>query len=225
MKLIFSHVLAASFWSQPLWAVSNDSDILEMAALFEFPCRTLEIPKPLVLAIAEVESGLRPWTLNIAGRSFHFDSKVEALLKAQEARAAGRSFDVGLMQVNDWWLRKYGLSLEAALDPSANIYLGGWILKQELDRHGGDVRAAVGAYHSPNPVRASRYAQRVLSIAQGDPPAASASRKNTVTRRQSSPSQAAAAPLLVASKHTTLAQGQSMKVAVPAAHNSMKVKA
>jgi len=147
----------------PAWGEVVASDLPPVVALFEAPSLELAIPQPLALAIAGVESGLRPWVLNIEGQPFRFDSKEEALAKAREAWAAGQSFDVGLMQVNSWWLQRYDIFLEAALDPLANIYFGGWILKQEIDRHGGDLRAAIGAYHSPNPARASHYADQVMA--------------------------------------------------------------
>jgi hypothetical protein len=207
--------LATVIWNQPLWAAPKGADASEMAALFEVPCRELGIPRPLALAIAKVESGLHPWSLNIEGQSFRFGSKAATLLKAEEARTAGRSFDTGLMQINDWWLKKYGLSPETVLDPLANIYLGGWILKQELARHGGDVRAAVGAYHSPHPARADRYAQQVLRAVHGDSPQPAVPR--------TAPDQTAASPLLVTSARKTLAQSHSMKAAATAAHDSMKV--
>ena len=78
----------------------------------------------------------------------------------------------GLMQVNSWWLKRYEIPLEAALDPLANIYLGGWILKREIARH-KDLRAAVGAYHSPNPDKARRYANVVLAALERGPVKAS----------------------------------------------------
>jgi len=79
---------------------------------------------------------------------------------AKQADAEGRSFDSGIMQVNNFWLKKYGIPLEAAFDPLANIYLGSWILKQEIDRH-GQTWGAVGAYHSPNEARGGKYAEMV----------------------------------------------------------------
>lgn len=222
MKFIFTFFLTVAFWCQPLWAAPNGSDSSEMAALFDLPCRVLDIPQPVALAIAKVESDFQPWALNIEGRSFRFASREEVLSKAKEARAAGRSFDIGLMQVNDWWLRKYGLSLEAALDPLANIYLGGWILKQELERHGGETWAAVGAYHSPNPVRANRYAAMVFSAVKNKPlnQAAPPPKPVAGNRTVSHP----AAAMRITFRQKILAQGQGLKASAAAAVNSMKVK-
>lgn len=54
------------------------------------------------------------------------------------------------------------------LDPLANIYLGCWILKNEISRH-STLREAIGAYHSPNPVKADRYAVQVLAALNRGP--------------------------------------------------------
>ena len=149
---------------QPLYA---ESDMPPFMEFFESTAGELDVPLSVVLAIGRVESGLNPWTLNIEGRSYCFVSKGEALGKAAEANVAGRSFDVGIMQINRWWLDRYGISLEAAFDPLANIYLGCWVFKQELVRH-KNLRAAIGAYHSPDPLRANRYANQVMkALARG----------------------------------------------------------
>lgn len=121
-----------------------------------------QVPQAWLEAIAEVESGGRPWSLNAAGRSFYFDSREDALSAAQKALTGGKSFDAGLMQVNNFWLKKYSLDLETAFDPLANIYLGGFILRQEIDRLGLNAKA-IGAYHSPDPDQARVYADKVLA--------------------------------------------------------------
>lgn len=152
---------------QPLYAESDSSAAVPFMEFFESTSRELDIPVSVVLAIARVESEIKPWTLNVEGQSFRFTSKSEALEKAMEARRDGLSFDVGIMQINSWWLDRYDIPPEAAFDPLANIYLGCWIFKQELVRH-KDLRTAIGAYHSPNPLRASRYADQVMkALARG----------------------------------------------------------
>lgn len=127
-----------------------------------------QIPTSWAVAIAKTESGLKPWALNIEGESFFFESKDEALEAAQVALDAGKSFDCGLMQVNSFWLKKYNIPLDAIFDPLANIYMGGFILKEEIKRHGLNARA-IGAYHSPNEDRARAYANMVLSLLEQGP--------------------------------------------------------
>ncbi len=124
------------------------------------PCALFQVPRPLALAIARVESGGHPLVLNIAGRDVTANSREEAAALAARAMAAGRSVDIGLMQINDWWLRRLGISPAAVLDPANNVLLGLWILHQETRRH-GRTWAAVGAYHSPRSHRQAAYARRV----------------------------------------------------------------
>jgi hypothetical protein len=138
--------------------------------LFAEPAFVLGVPERLLKAISRVESGIRPWTLNIDGRGVFFDSKVEAVSAARVAMLEGSSVDFGLMQVNSFWLRKYGLSPEAVLDPLANVYFGAWILSEEYRRL-GDMRRAVGSYHSPDRERSDRYASIVLAALRNDAPA------------------------------------------------------
>jgi len=177
-----------------------------VAELFAAPCLELGIPCPLTMAIARVESGLHPWSLNIEGRSFKFKTREAALAKARQAFSADRSFDVGLMQVNSWWLKRYGIPLEAALDPLANIYLGGWILKKEIARH-KDLRSAVGAYHSPNPDKARRYANVVLAALERGP--VKASGKTPKAKNAVSQTRKPAAPLVFDNSPMKVKSGRS----------------
>jgi len=154
-RLLVALVLAGSVVTAPARA-----EQIPFAPMFKEAAHAWGVPAAWTQAIAHVESGLSPWALNIEGKGYRFDSKEKALAKAKEAEAEGRSFDSGVMQVNNFWLKKYGIPLEAALDPLANIYLGSWILKQEIARH-GESWNAVGAYHSPNEDRSRRYAEMV----------------------------------------------------------------
>lgn len=168
MKLFIYILLFILFLLHPVQGECAEASFTNVEEIFDRPCLEMNVPKPLAMAIAQVESGLRPWVLNVEGRSFRFDSKAEALAKARQAKASGRSFDVGIMQVNNWWLDRYDISLEAALDPLANIYLGCWILKNEISRH-PTLRGAIGAYHSPVPAKAERYAAQVLAALNDGP--------------------------------------------------------
>lgn len=169
-------------------------------SMFAEAAQTWDVPVDLTKAIAKVESGLSPWALNIEGQSIQSSSKDEALAKAREADAAGRSFDVGPMQVNNFWLKKYGIPLEAAFDPLANIYLGSWILKKELEQR-GNTWTAVGAYHSPNEKRSREYVERVkAALAKG--PVAEKSKKQISPARTSKTS-VAVTPLIMSPQSDT----------------------
>lgn len=136
----------------------------ELEPLFDAPCARYQVPKVLALAIARQESGCHPWILNISGRDVRPRSKGEALRYAQWAMRAGRSFDVGIMQVNSYWIRKHGWPLEQVLEPANNVKIGVWILAQEIQRHGLNWKA-VAYYHTPlhrNPERGRAYARAVV---------------------------------------------------------------
>lgn len=131
--------------------------------LFDAPCAHYQVPKALALAIARTESGCQPWVLNIGGRDVRPSSKEKALRLAQAAMQSGRSFDVGLMQINAYWIRKYHWPLEQVLEPATNVKIGVWILAQEIRRYGLNWKA-VASYHTPlhrNPERGRAYARTV----------------------------------------------------------------
>lgn len=168
--LVFSPagVFAASMAKKQI--TNKKTSILEFeskkdpfAPMFKEVAQHWDIPQEWTEAIAQAESRRHPWTLNIEGKGFYFETKDAALTAAQNALESGKSFDCGIMQVNSFWLKKYNIPLEAVFDPLANIYLGGFILKGEIKRHGFNSKA-IGAYHSPNPDKARNYANIILGL-------------------------------------------------------------
>jgi hypothetical protein len=136
-----------------------------MESFFDEHCARYGVPKYLALAVARQESGMHPWIINVSGRDIRPSNGLEALSVATAALKAGRSFDVGIMQVNVYWLKEYNIPLSLALYPRTNIQLGVWILAQEIRKHGLTWKA-VANYHTPlhrNPERGRNYAASVLS--------------------------------------------------------------
>ncbi len=131
-----------------------------LQALFARPCRLFSIPPVLALAIASVESDLNPRCVTINGKEYRPKTDREAVLLAQRAIAQGASVDLGLMQVNSWWLKELKLSPAAVLAPKNNVFLGLWILHQEMKRCGAGWKA-VGAYHSKKEARQRVYIAKV----------------------------------------------------------------
>ena len=135
--------------------------------------RTSGVPDRLMQAIGIVESGRPderggisawPWTINVEGAGYVFNTKQEAIAAVNEHRARGaRSIDVGCMQVN---LIHHGdafASLEQAFDPVANArYAAGFLLRL-LAQTGSWPRAAAG-YHSMTPDVGTDYARKVLAV-------------------------------------------------------------
>lgn len=130
------------------------------ADVFDAPCSRYRVPKRLVIAIAKTESGLDPWCVSVAGKDYRPGSRAGALAIIHQAQARGLSHDIGLMQVNNWWLKHLRIPPEVALEPHNNAMLGVWILANEIQRYGYNW-TAVGAYHSPTPSRQRMYAQVV----------------------------------------------------------------
>lgn len=123
------------------------------------------VPKTLLVAIANQESSLKPWCLNIAGKDVYGANRAEAVTLGEQALRAGKSFDTGLMQVNSYWLKKYNLRVKDIIDPRTNVLLGAWILAKEIKKYGLTWRA-IANYHTPvqkNPKRGMEYARMVLS--------------------------------------------------------------
>lgn len=100
-----------------------------LSACFKAAGQRYGMAPALLRAIARVESGLDAAATNTN---------------------ADGSTDIGLMQINSWWLpvlRPYGIGPQALLDPCLNIDVGAWILAGDIRRFGYGWRA-VGAYHA-----------------------------------------------------------------------------
>ena len=128
--------------------------------LSTLPVRAEQAPHGLLDAIAIQESGKNPFVVNVAGKDYYPASREEAAQIIRQAQAAGKSFDVGLFQINSWWIERYRLAPESLLDPETNRQWGMFILSQEIARHGLNWKA-VGKYHSPDMERGRRYAWKI----------------------------------------------------------------
>lgn len=116
-----------------------------------------EPPPCLVKAIARQESGLDPLAVNVAGKSYYPATREEAERIIRKAIVSGKSFDIGKMQINSWWMERFAIDPLSLLDPDLNEAWGKWILAEEIARHGLNWQA-VGKFHSPDPERGRRYA-------------------------------------------------------------------
>lgn len=132
------------------------------------------IPHTVFYAMALTESGKQvelvddyrpwPWTLNVAGRGYFYDSRVAAWQALTALLERGkRSIDIGLMQVN-WRYHHQRLGTAwRALDPYHNLRVGARIL-QDCYMNERDWWASVGCYHAPaDPQRARQYRRRVAA--------------------------------------------------------------
>lgn len=98
----------------------------------------------MLYAIAKTESGLNPRAINRSNRN--------------------GSEDVGMMQINSFWLpklEKFGISRSHLFHPCVSLDVAGWILSQNMQRH-GNTWTAVGAYNAASPEKRVAYARKVL---------------------------------------------------------------
>ena len=139
------------------WACQPITDIFSQVATLS------GVPKIVLTAISMNESSRNgipwPWTLNIKGRAFYFQTREDAYaaIKALLAHHIDM-FDVGIMQVNwkyNGWRFKNAWE---ALQPSINIAIAANILNENHQKTGNWAKA-VALYHSANPVMDHRYLQ------------------------------------------------------------------
>jgi len=131
------------------------------------------IPVHLLAAIASTESGRYhrelgislpwPWTINVEGKGYYFDSKQEAVAAVKSFQARGiKSIDVGCMQVNLKHHPDAFADIEQALDPAYNVAYGAKFLRNNFTE-GGSWRKAAAYYHSHTAIFGEQYASRVFS--------------------------------------------------------------
>lgn len=134
--------------------------------------REYGIPSHLLSAISSTESGRYhdklkillpwPWTINVEGKGYYFDSKAEAVAAVKKYQREGkRSIDVGCMQVN---LIHHGhafASIEKAMDPRYNVEYAASFLR-DLYESEKSWRKAAAAYHSKTPSLGGKYVARVF---------------------------------------------------------------
>lgn len=124
------------------------------------------VPKGLLEIIAEVESSYNPLVINIEGMDYTPKTLHEAIYTANLAYSMGKSFDIGLMQINVFWINRFRLPIDCLFDPNINAHIGAWILSQEFNRYGKNWKA-IGAYHCPiskNKKRSYRYAEKIIML-------------------------------------------------------------
>jgi hypothetical protein len=143
------------------------------------------IPPDLMLAISLVESGRTdpasgirmpwPWTANVEGQDYRFDTAVQAAawLRQQQAHHVA-SIDTGCMQVNLKHHPDAFATAEEAFDPEHNADYAARFLRSLHDGPAERVwLRAAGFYHSQTPERAEWYRGLVEAAMKGPLPAQS----------------------------------------------------
>lgn len=143
--LVCAMVLAA-----PLLGHATDAEMLpkqergEAACTWETVARKWKVNPYMLYAIAKTESNLNPRAINRSNKN--------------------GSEDVGMMQINSFWypkLAKFGITREHLFDACVSLDVAGWILSQNMERH-GNTWTAVGAYNAASSDKRIAYAKKVL---------------------------------------------------------------
>lgn len=133
--------------------------------------REHQIPAHWLSAIASTESGRYhaglglsvpwPWTINVQGRGYWFDSKEEAVRAVKKYKRKGiSSIDIGCMQVNLHFHGEHFASIEQMFEPRYNIAYAAKFLKQNFE-DSQSWRSATSTYHSKTPSLGRRYYRKV----------------------------------------------------------------
>ncbi|MGX6960904.1 MAG: transglycosylase SLT domain-containing protein [Rickettsia endosymbiont of Pentastiridius leporinus] len=121
------------------------------------------IPSGLLAAIANVESGLKPYAIGISGKYIKASSKEEAKQIIKQYLAKGiTNIDIGIMQINwRWHSKEFDQNLDDMLNPSQNIIYAAELLKALHTKH-QSWQKAVRYYHSAKDEYHRKYSKAVL---------------------------------------------------------------
>jgi hypothetical protein len=120
------------------------------------------IPSGLLKSIASVESGNKPYALNVSGKTIIASSKEEAARIVRLYQDAGiTNIDLGLAQINLYWHGKHFSSISEMLEPKHNLEYAAKFLSGLYKKH-GSWNKAVRHYHSANPQYHIKYSRKVL---------------------------------------------------------------
>lgn len=162
MRIVFYLVFIA-FALSAIPLISN-------AFCYEDAADAYGINPSLLRAIAKTESNFNPRAIN---------------------RNLDGSIDIGLMQINSYWLQRYGLDADMLLnDPCYNIMAGARILKTCIDKY-GYTWEAVGCYNAVTRGKRVDYSWKVYNKMKSGIKAVSSmgqksSKKSSVNTHQSS---------------------------------------
>ena len=158
-----------------LFATSMAHAVDLKGTVFEKAGRLYDVDPDLIYSISLVESAVTSETLGHnfiqpspyalrTDKPYYPKTRKEAERQLKTLTKRNRSVDVGLCQINIMWHGHRVSKYADLLDPQINANVAAKILSECIDRNPNDAVAAIGAYHTSDPVRAKRYAQIVLRI-------------------------------------------------------------
>lgn len=138
--------------TNPMYYVNSKSEYkhlfnssVQMAGCWDSAGKTYGVDPWLLMAVAKVESSFKANAIN---------------------KNKNNTYDIGMMQINSFWLptlSKYGISSKDLLNPCTSVFVGSWIMAQNIKRFGYN-QDGIGAYNSPGNITIRRrYAQAVYN--------------------------------------------------------------
>lgn len=132
------------------------------------------MPSNLLRAVSVTESGkwvkvinknvAWPWTINVGGKGYHFNSKAQAIKAVKNYMAKGKkSIDVGCMQINLKYHPEAFRNLEQAFEPRYNVAYAAKFLTNKYKRQ-GSWETAIRHYHNVKPKFSNKYIARVYDV-------------------------------------------------------------
>ena len=131
------------------------------------------LPENILLSISRVETGYQkvdgvrrawPWTLNAGGDSAYFQTKDAALKSLKKRVKQGvTNIDIGCMQLNYRWHKKFFKNLSDMMSPKKNVDYGARFLNRLHKRH-GSWEKAVKYYHSSKSKFNVKYYKKVRAV-------------------------------------------------------------
>ena len=131
------------------------------------------LPENILLSISRVETGYQkvdgvrrawPWTLNAGGDSAYFQTKDAALKSLKKRVKQGvTNIDIGCMQLNFRWHKKFFKNLSDMMIPEKNVDYGARFLNRLYKRH-GSWEKAVKYYHSSKSKFNVKYYKKVRAV-------------------------------------------------------------
>ncbi|WPX97821.1 Putative lytic transglycosylase [Candidatus Fokinia cryptica] len=132
------------------------------------------ISENLLLAITVVESGIYnseagmalawPWTIGIAGESYRFSTKSEAIKFFNSKVNQGISnIDVGCSQINYRYHAHNFENIEQMIEPANNIAYASYLIVQNY-KNTSEWLKAVAQFHSLTPIYAKKYTEKILNV-------------------------------------------------------------
>lgn len=157
----------------------SPKDAMQCVSAIAYHEKKYKIPRNILHAISLVESGLWneslkktmpwPWTANVQGTPYYFQSKSEAIMfVSQKLKEGIKNIDIGCNQINLQHHGHHFNSMAEVFNPHTNAEYAAKFLSQNYQQT-NNWENAIGMYHSKTKELASIYLQKINKILKTSP--------------------------------------------------------